>query len=490
MNMNAPVWTRRIAWLFAVGGVLALLAGAAIVLQTPEQLAHLLEKLLGSRLQSPADVAATLKQTPKILLRGAAALLGFAGLGFLLLRCQGSEGVPPAGTGDRFRMPPLAYTLASGALALGIGLLLVSPRLGGSLWCDEASHASCALDGSWLHPWLVGSVVNMRPYSYVMRVLTTLFGFSETLLRLPSMLTYCAFGWFIAVAAWNEQNRWLSGVAGVALQAAFLAAPGAIYTAAQARGHMPAAVLLAVGLWCFVCACGQADPRRWLRWCLLCLGLSISMVMTSLAGLAAVWLAVVASLATRRPLLPRHSPWFYNAAAVTIAAVLVVYAPVLPRFVLWMGSSPQWRAFGMGTILPWTTGWLEFVPLAVLTWFFIQAARKEWALSVVPLSAVAIWALLFAQHHAKFIYAAGSGTTLALLGALSVCRLEPLRPRQQIAWAALAVLVASAAFSLDGWLDERKHFVPESMARDQVAPIRKGDGVLLIGHCEAPRFYL
>jgi hypothetical protein len=433
----------------------------------------------------------TVKKTPIILIKVAGFLLLYAYLGFWLFKEKGKKIIRTSLLPIEFHIPPLFFTVTTFCLALSIGVILTFHRLHGSLWCDEAIQAECALMGSWLHPYSTGLFYNMRPYSYLMRVIMKTCGFSEFLFRLPSVISYCLFGWFLSLVVFTKKEPWISGIAGVCTMVFFLATPAAIYTASQARGHMPAAVLMALGLWLFILSTYQANTKPFLLLSLCSVSLAVSMVPTSIAAVSAIWLTLITALLLQRPLLNLDdAAWFYTVTGMALGCVFIVYAPATPRLILWMGTNPQWQAFGFNSILPWTNGWIGVGVITLFSCLFYFISRKYFVFLCAIFTIVGIWTLLFVHHHAGFIYAAGIGTTMTLMISLTQKYGIQIKKIKMITILATLILFVSTGLSIKHWLKEQKYFVPKSMAREQILLIDKKDNVLLIGHCTSPRFYL
>lgn len=489
--MNSQAIIRRIAFCFAFLAGVSILTALIFLSLTPDQLARIIKHIPYLALRSHLDVATTLKNTPKTLLKGAILLMSYAVTGFWLAQLKPTEVSAPIVAKDDYQLPPLSFTIGTSFLAITLGFTLVSQRLAASLWCDEAAHAAAALEGSWLHIWTTGLPYNMRPYSYLMRLLTECFGFSESLLRLPSVFAYCLYGWFLAVVCWTKNHRLASSITGIVIMLFFLITPGSIYTASQARGHMPAAVLLSGGLWLFIRAMGQPNPQRMLCLSLTSISLAFSMVLTSLAAFLSVWLTLIAALIFRRPLMSlENTRWFYSATAIALAFVFLVYAPMLPRFILWMATNPHSRTINFHPILPWTNGLIGFVAILPLTYAFILRFRNDFASLSVPLSIAGIWSIITLQQHAKFIYAAGAGTAISLFAVLTFRQRLHRKGLKIIVLTSILLMAISVGTSFQRWSVYDNHFVPESMAREQVILIEKSESVLIVGHCNAPRFYL
>lgn len=491
MYMGSQATIKRIALLFVFLGVSTIVICSLIIAFSPEQIKQLINKIPGITVRNPFNVAITIKKTPKILFKIAIFLLGYGGIGFWLSRLHPGKMSRFVLREDDFQLPPLYYVIGTALVSFVLGYILVSQRMTGSLWCDEATHAECALNGSWLHPWIAGLVYNMRPYSYLMRAIVSLFGFSEFLIRLPSVISYCLYGWFLSIVVWTPKNRLLSSIAGLCILCYFMVSFGSIYTAAQARGHMPAAVMVGVGLWFFIRATRNLNPKRHLIIALICLSLAVSMVMTSSAAFAAIWLSLIIAFRIHRPLLSlENTAWFFNATTIAFGCIFLVYAPMLPKFLLWMATNPQWQAFGINSIIPWTNGLVGLGVILLLLVVFLTSFREDSSLFMIILTVIIIYLLLFVQHHAKFIYAAGAGTSMALLAALILRSTSARKTMKSIAISAVCLMIISTAYSFHDWMVRLVNFVPESMARQQVQSVSNNDSVLFIGHCTAPRFYL
>jgi hypothetical protein len=482
---------RGIAVAFLCFACALVLTAIALRVLPSSILSQLIARLPGVSLRSPADVAVALSKSTSLLLKAAAGMLCWAWLGFAVGKwtqnpeADGDTNLAPASP------PPVWYVALTGVMAFGIGIALTAYRLHESFWCDEAIRMTYALKGSWIAPWFAGYLDNTRPYLYLVRGLVSVFGFSEMVARAPSLLFYSGFAWFLAVICWNEQQRVLSGIGGALLLLFYLLAPEAQHSAGEASAHIMAASLVGVGLWSFTRIGQTPDRRRALLVSLACGACAMATVIFSLAFFVGIWLSIVVARLARRPIVgAEEARWLYVATTIAWAIVFIVYAPALPRTVVWVNTFNPYGGFGAWTFLPWTSGWMGALAVLLGAGCLIVTARKRMEYLAIPLTICAVWCLLHAQHIALGRYAASGGAAMMLLCCVCIQSVGRGAAHRAGAMVMCGLMVVAMGQSLRHWSRLHSLSIPRSFAREQVRDMRKSDRVLLVGHCRAPLFYI
>lgn len=259
-----------------------------------------------------------------------------------------------------------------------------------SLFCDEAALV-------WsINTRSLGTLV-ARPldwlqtapllYVYTLKLLSLLFGTSEWVYRLPSLLAYA----FLPVAVWWSAKR-LFGIAYPWLCAGFCSNLGALLMYSnQAKPYMGEAVLV---LAVFAVHCGFVNGKvnRW--------GRVAAWVVLGLCG-NPVWFAVAGCLAHEglQSLVRRN--W---KALATCAGTGCVWGLAMGvYFLAWlapMANADAMQSFWMGCMLPWPvtpSAAREFFRILRVHFFVLEFGKREWVM--IPLMGLSLILTLKTRHR-------------------------------------------------------------------------------------------
>ncbi|MFC1584260.1 ArnT family glycosyltransferase [Fibrobacterota bacterium] len=480
----------KIAILSALIGVFFVALSLIITVSTEKEIVSFLNKTLSEYLTNSADVSNTIKHTPFILMQIALGFFIWGSIGYFLVKGNLKDQQAQKPDHVSFSIPPWWYMLLSCILVFLLGYYLISHGLNDSFCVDEAQKAKYIVFSNWFSLWHQGLLDNMRMYAYFTKIVVELFGFSEKIMRIPNAVCYCLFAWFLIIISWNRKHRYLSTVGGVVVALFFMITPAAIQTAYTVRAHMMSAFFVAISSYGFVQAQRSNHKRRWLLLSVVPSALAMMNIVTSLAYFMSVWVVILLSIMLKRSFLSRNETlWFYTLNSISFVFILFVYAPKLPWIVSWLAFAKDWASFGTHTFLPWTNGWWG-IGAVVLSLFMLKINKSELSVAVVPLTVAIVWLLVYVQSCAAPIYAAISGAGIMVICALAVQKDKQTFFSKMNTVLLYIVMIASIIISYKNWSAYVENRTPRSFAREAVMPIKGNETVLLVGHCQAPHFYL
>jgi 4-amino-4-deoxy-L-arabinose transferase-like glycosyltransferase len=173
-------------------------------------------------------------------------------------------------------------------VVLGAWLLVYVPGLFHPSLLDDADsvHAEAAREILLNHDWVTLYVDGVRylakaPLMYwLVAISYKLFGISEWQTRLPLALSVLALAWSVYIFG----RRFFGREAGFYAAIITVTSPGLYVFTRFLIPEVIVAIFLTLGLYCFLIACEQPEPSRWLCWG-IALTVALNILTKSLIGL-------------------------------------------------------------------------------------------------------------------------------------------------------------------------------------------------------------
>jgi 4-amino-4-deoxy-L-arabinose transferase-like glycosyltransferase len=342
-------------------------------------------------------------------------------------------------------------------LAILSAILLLAPLRSGDLTgYDDAQYAHIAKDivrtGDWLNIRSNGypALENPPMLEWIEAGLFSLFGFSDTLARLPSAL--CGLG-VILLVYWL--TRRLTSDPFIALLAMFVMATSIYFIKYSARGMTD--VPFTFFFLCAVCAWTISESQpRWYLVAGLCIALA--QMTRSMMGLALPLVFALDAVARRR-----RPPLGYAIPALALALLPLAawYAHMISRYGAWFFEvhstwlrnevygplSPPWRRYTGAPEYAWmlARSYWPWLP-AMIAGIVVVARKGDRRLWLLLGWAAVVFALCAVARSRVLRYMLPAYPAFAILSAVGLVRLVPKRYLQKGFRMATAAMAAAVLF--------------------------------------------